>query len=86
MVCPSGCGLLCQAALDTILKSPDCPFYLPVGFTIANGDVVMDDTQPFTETYKAAHKLATIYCPDVAWLAPMGHQVIIQELGSPPAM
>ena len=55
--------------LETIFKHPDHPFYLPIEFTIANGDVVVDNTQPC----KAAHKLGTIICPDVAWLAPTGN-------------
>ena len=51
--------------LDTILKCPDCLFYLPIGFTVANGDMVMDDAQPFTEPCKAAHKLGAVICVDV---------------------
>ena len=86
MAHPKGCWLLCQAMPDTILKHPDHPFYLPVGFTIANGDVVMDDAQPFTEPCKADFKLGAIISPDIVWLAPMGNQVIIQEFGHPPTM
>ena len=86
MVCPKACGHLGQAMLDTILEHHDCPFYLPIGLTIANSDVVMDNAQPFAEPYKSAHKLGTIVSPDVAWLAPAGNQVIIQELGHPPTM
>ena len=86
MVCPKGCGLLCQAALDTILKCHDCPFYLPIGFTVANGDVVMGNAQPFTELCKATCKLSTVICLDVVWLALTGNQVIIQELSSPLSM
>ena len=71
---------------DAIFKHPDRPFDLPIGFAIANGDVVMNNDQPFTEPSKAAHKLGTIVCPDVVWLAPMGSQVIIQELGGPQAV
>ena len=52
--------------LDTILNHPDHPFYLPVGLTVTNGDVVMDNAQPFAELYKAAHKLGTIVSPDIA--------------------
>ena len=86
MVCPKGCRLLCQATSDTILKHPDHLLYLPVGLTVANGDVVMDDAQPFTEPCKAAHKLSTVISPDIVWLAPTGNQVIIQELGGPPTI
>ena len=57
MVCPKGCGHLGQATLDTILEHPDHLFYLPVGLTVANSDVVMDNAQPFAESCKAAHKL-----------------------------
>ena len=71
---------------DTILECPDCPFYLPVGLTVANGDEVMDDAQPFSELCKAAHKLGTIVSLDVARLTPMGNQVIIQEFGRPSTM
>ena len=85
MVHPKGCGLFCQAAPDTIFKHPDCLFYLPIGFTIANNDVVVNNAQPFTEPCEATHKLSVVVCPDVVWLAPMGNQVIIQELGCPPA-
>ena len=46
--------------LDTILKHPNCLFYLPIGFTIANGDVVIDDAQPFTDLCKAATNLALL--------------------------
>ena len=77
MVHPKGCGLLCQAVLDIIPKHPNHLFYLPIGTTIATGDVVVDDAQPFTESCKAAHKLGTVVCLDVAWLALMGNQVII---------
>ena len=86
MISPEGCGLLCQAMLDTILKHPDHPFYLPISFTIVNGDVVVDNVQSFAELCKAAHKLSTIVCLNVVWLAPMGNQVIIQELGGPSAV
>ena len=84
MVHPERCMLLYQAMLDTILKHPDPLFYLPIGFTVANSDVVVDDAQPFTKLCEAACKLGAIVCPDVAWLAPTGNQVIIQELSSPP--
>ena len=53
MVPPERCRLLHQVMLDTILKHPDHPFYLPIGFTIAKGDVVVDNTQPFTELCEA---------------------------------
>ena len=86
MVCPEGCRLLYQAVLDTILEHPDRPFYLPIGFTVANGDVVVDNAQPFTEPCEAAHKLGTIAYPDVMWLAPMGNRVIIQILSDPLAV
>ena len=77
MICPEGCGHLGQAAPDTILKHPDCPFNLPVGFTVTNGDVVMDDTKAFAQLCKAAHKLSTVVSQDVAQFAPMGNQVVI---------
>ena len=86
MVHPEGCGLLCQAMLDAILMLLDCLFYLPIGFTIANGDVVMDSTQPFAEPYEAAHKSSTIVYLDIVGLAPSANKVIIQELGCPPAV
>ena len=57
MVHPKGCGCLGQAAPDTILEYPDCTFYLPVGLTVANSDVVMNDAQPLAEPCKAACKL-----------------------------
>ena len=86
MVCPKGCRRLGQAAPDTILERPDHPFHLPIGLTIANGDVVMDDTKPFAESCKAAHKLSAIVSLDVAQLAPMGNQVIIKEVSRPSTM
>ena len=46
----------------------------------------MDNAQPFAESCKASHKLSTVVGPYIAWLAPTGNQVIIQELGCPPAM
>ena len=49
--------------LNAILKHPDHLFYLLIGFAIANGDVVVDDAQPFVEPCKAAHKLGTIIYP-----------------------
>ena len=52
--------------LDTILKHPDHPFYLPISLTITNGDVMMDNTKPFEELCKAAHKLSAIVGLDVA--------------------
>ena len=72
MVHPEGCGLLHQAVLDTILKCLDRLFYVPIGFTVANSDVLVD-AQHFAEPYKAAHKLGAVICPDIAWLAPMGN-------------
>ena len=77
MVCPKGCGHLGQAAPDTILGCPDRLFYLPVGLTVANGNVVMDNTKPFAQPCKAARKLSAIVGPDIAQLAPMGNQVIV---------
>ena len=77
MICPKGCGYFGQATLDTILECPDCPFYLPIGFTIANGDVVMDNAQPFAQPCKAAHKLSAIVSLDIVQLAATGNQVII---------
>ena len=65
MIHPKGCGHLGQAASDTILEHPDHPFYLPIGFTIANGDVVINDAQPFIEPCKAARKLGTIVGLDI---------------------
>ena len=86
MVSPKRCGLLCQAMLDAILKHPDHPFYLLIGFTVANGNLVVDDAQPFADPCEAAHKLSAIVCLDIVWLAPMGKQVIIQELSGPPTV
>ena len=65
MVHPEGCGLLGQAMPDTILEHPDHPFYLPIGLTVANGDVVMDNAQPFIEPCKAACKLGTVVGLDI---------------------
>ena len=73
MVYPEGCGHLGQAMLDTILERPDCPFDSPVGLTVANGDVVMDDTKTFAQPCKAAHELGTIVGLDVVWFAPTGN-------------
>ena len=83
MVHPEGCRLLHQAMPDTILKHPDHPFYLPIGLTVANGDVVVDNAQLFAELCKAASKLHAIVCLDIVWLAQAGNQIIIQELGEP---
>ena len=43
------CKLLHQATPDAVLQHPDHPLYLPFGFAIVNGDVVMDNAQPFAE-------------------------------------
>ena len=72
MVYSEGCTLLHQAMPGAILKHPDCLFYLPIGFTIANGDVVVDDTQPFAEACKAVCKPGAILFLDIAWLAITG--------------
>ena len=77
MVHPKGCGHFGQAMPDTILEHPDCPFNLPTGLTIANGDVVIDNAQPFAQLCKAACKLSAIVGLDVVQLAPMGNQVIV---------
>ena len=77
MVHPKSCRYLGQASLDTILEHPDHLFYLPVGLTVANGDVVMDDTKTFAQPCKAARKLSAIVSLDVARFAPMGNQVIV---------
>ena len=73
MVHPKGCRLLGQAAPDTILKYPDHLFYLPIGLAVANGDVIMDDAQPFAELCKTAHKLGAVVSQDIVWLAPTGN-------------
>ena len=86
MVHPKGCGCIGQAMPDTILEYPNQPVYLPIGLTVAKGDVVRDNAQPFSELCKAARKLGAIVSLDVARLAPMGNQVIIQELSHPPTM
>ena len=72
MVHPKGCGHLGQAMPDTILERPDHPFYLPIGLTVANNDVVMDDAQPFAEPCKATHKLSAIVCLDHSVACPNG--------------
>ena len=77
MVYPEGCGHLGQAMPDTILEHPDHPFDLPIGLTVANGDVVMDNTKTFAQPCKAARKLSAIVGLDVAWFAPAGNQVIV---------
>ena len=43
MVCPEGCGLFNQAVLDIIPKHADYPLYMPIGFAVANGDVLVGD-------------------------------------------
>ena len=60
MVCPEGCRLFHQAMPDAIVKYPDCPLYLPVGFAVANGDVVVDDAQPLAELWKLLANLAPL--------------------------
>ena len=77
MVCPEGCGHLAQAMLNTILKHPDRPFNLPVGLTVANSDVVIDNTKTFAQPCKAARKLSAIVGLDIARFAPTANQVII---------
>ena len=72
MVYPKGCRCLGQAALDTILECPDRLFYLPIGLTVANSDVVMDDAQPFAQLCKAARKLSAIVGPDIVQACPNG--------------
>ena len=86
MIHPEGCGILLQAMPDAILKCPAHPFYLPIGFAFENDDMIMDDAQPFTELCKATRRLSAIIYLDLAWLAPMANQIIIQKLGSPPAV
>ena len=65
MIYPEGFGPLYQATSGAILKYSDRLLYLPIGFAVANGDVVVDNAQPFSELCKAAHKLSTIICPDL---------------------
>ena len=77
MVHPKGCGCFGQATPDTILKRPDRPFYLPIGLTIANGDVVMNDAQPYAQPCKAARKLSAIVGLDIVRLALTSNQVIV---------
>ena len=77
MVHPEGCRHLGQAMPDTILEHPDRQFDLPIGLTVANGDVVMDNTKTFAQLCKAACKLSTIVSLDVVQFAPTGNQVII---------
>ena len=77
MVRPKVCEHLGQAMLDIILDCPDHPFYLPVGLTVANGDVMMDDTKPLAQPCKAACKLSAIVGWDITWLTPTGKQVIV---------
>ena len=72
MVCPKGCGCLGQAVLDTILEHPDCLFYLPIGLTVANGNVVMDNAKPFAQPCKAACKLSAIVGPKCSMACPNG--------------
>ena len=77
MVHPKGCRHLGQAVLDTILECPDHPLNLPIGLTVANGDVVMDATKLFAELCKAGHKLSAIAGLDIVRLAPTGNQVVV---------
>ena len=77
MVRPKSCGGLGEAVPDTILQRPDRPLDLPVGLTVANSDVVMDDTKTFAQPCKSARKLCAIVSPDVARFAPIGNQVIV---------
>ena len=65
MVRSEGCKLLHQATPDAILKHPDYPFYLTIGFAVANGDVVVDYAQHLAELCKAAQKLGAIVCLDI---------------------
>ena len=68
---------------DAVLKHPDYPLYMSVGFDIANGDVVVNDSHPFAELFKAAQKLSIVIYPSIVWLTPTGNQLIIKELSSP---
>ena len=72
MVHPKGCRRLGQATPDTILEHPDCLFYLPIGLTVANSDVVIDDAQPYAEPYKATHQLGAIVGSSSASLPTLG--------------
>ena len=86
MIHPESCGGLGEAAPDTVLQRPDRPFDLPVGLTITNGDVVMDNTKTFAQPCKAARKFSAIVGPDIAQFAPTGNQVVVKELGGPPTV
>ena len=70
-------GILVRPRWIQSLSCPDRPFNLPVGLTVTNGDVVMDDTKTFAQPCKAACKLSAIVSPDVVRFAPMGNQVIV---------
>ena len=84
MVHPEGCRLLCQAMLDAVLECPDCPLYLPIGFALSNGNVVVDN--PFAELHKAICKFSMVVYPNIAWLAPVGKHIIAKELSNPLAV
>ena len=79
-------GLLHQATPDIILKHPDYPLYLIIGFSVAIGDRVVDDAQPFAKLCKAAHKLGAVVYLNVARVSPMGNQIIVKEYSGPPAV
>ena len=49
MVDSDGCGLLFQVTTDAILKCSDLPLCPPIGFAVANGDVVVDNAQLLAE-------------------------------------
>ena len=86
MVRPKSCRGLGEAAPDTVLQRPDHPFDLPVGLTVTNGDVVMDDTKTFAQACKAARKLSAIVGADVVRFTPTGNQVVLKELSGPPTV
>ena len=60
--------LIPQAPLDAVFQHLYCSLHLPIGLAIANGDVVVDNTLPFMEPYKAACKPGAIIYLNVVCL------------------
>ena len=86
MITPIRVGVAGKSSSDCLLKRPDCPLCLTVGFTVANSYPIVLNPEGLTQPVQTSSKLRSIVGPDITGLPPAGDNPLVEEVGRSPTM
>jgi hypothetical protein len=77
MITPIRVGVAGKSSSDGLLKRPDCPLCLTVGFAIANSYPIVLNPEGLAQPVQTSSKLRAIVGPDISGLPPAGDNPLV---------